>query len=311
MSLTTAIRHAAAVLSIALGDGLSDEEQTRIGKFLKVHYGTTWNGELPDDYFCTQRSDHSDAHVLKMDVLVRLCIHTRILINQAVTSPSEAYMKKWFGRTVNDETAEIICASTEALKTWCDSGPIDFVSKNWKGIIGACDKGVVDRELFLCSAFPILRWSWGELVGTILHELSHKVLGTDDLKYKGELAYGLTALKLAQDAKECHKSLDNAENWGYYLCEYRVDAGIVDSDRGVKEWQWLNPKDWIGGRTPFLSDTQGNRVNNALVNGTRVTSKKTRTRSPVKTLSPNTCSKCSKTFSSELQLAFHKKEKCG
>ena len=56
---------------------------------------------------------------------------------------------------------------------------------------------------------------------TIVHELSHLVLGTDDERHAGTTAYGARAARdLA--AASSYKAKNNAENWGLFVESFRV-----------------------------------------------------------------------------------------
>jgi len=56
---------------------------------------------------------------------------------------------------------------------------------------------------------------------TVVHELSHLVLNTDDIVHGGDTAYGAEAARqLATDDAENAKK--NAENWGLFVEEFRI-----------------------------------------------------------------------------------------
>ncbi|MBW2481058.1 MAG: hypothetical protein JRF38_13810 [Deltaproteobacteria bacterium] len=56
---------------------------------------------------------------------------------------------------------------------------------------------------------------------TVVHELSHLILNTDDIVHNGNTAYGATAARnlAAADANNAKK---NAENWGLFVEEFKL-----------------------------------------------------------------------------------------
>jgi hypothetical protein len=55
---------------------------------------------------------------------------------------------------------------------------------------------------------------------TIVHELSHLILGTDDEVHAGQTAYGADAARDLAKASP-HKAKNNAENWGLFVESFR------------------------------------------------------------------------------------------
>jgi hypothetical protein len=212
------------------------------------------------------------AHAYNVDVLKEMTDDAVLLIQTAKIHPDLKLMQEFFGkRTVPDKKSDAyktICQDTQTLTTWCANGDVRYISKNVKGSLAACDLADNKREFWLNDAFPMMRWSWGERVGTLLHEFSHKALKTKDYDYKGSPALGLDQCrKMAKDPSNCTKTLTNAESWGYYLCLYRVQAKLTKASRDAK-WKWLHPSDWNGGRTKFLSDVDGQKLDPSLLEGT-------------------------------------------
>jgi hypothetical protein len=56
---------------------------------------------------------------------------------------------------------------------------------------------------------------------TLVHELSHLILGTDDELYGGYEAYGAKAARDLAKASS-YKAKNNAENWGLFVESFRV-----------------------------------------------------------------------------------------
>jgi hypothetical protein len=65
-------------------------------------------------------------------------------------------------------------------------------------------------------------------VETIIHELSHKVVKTDDY------AYDFHGLKPGGTKFASGAGLDNADNWGYYACDV---AGILPSSEKARVYK--------------------------------------------------------------------------
>lgn len=230
----------------------------------------------------TYRKDHDKAHDLKIEFVQALLTDAEKLIKTAAAKPDIKLMKTWFGTrnivSTGSEAYKAIVLGTAFLARWCDEsgGVVHFVGKNYAGSLAACNWTNDERVIFLNSAFPMKRWSWGERVCTVLHEFSHKVLETKDETYKSKPAYGMRCVTMAQDVSDYELAITNAENWGYYLCSYRVHAGMAKKlfDRKDTTWQWLHKSHWMGGRTPFLSDKTGQQIDRTLLNGVKRVVKK-------------------------------------
>jgi hypothetical protein len=102
------------------------------------------------------------------------------------------------------------------------------------------------------------RYSWGERVCTIVHELTHWFLDTADVELAGKDCYGGLCLGLANDPVHYGLALNNADNWAYYICEYRgqgADAAL---------WKYFTAHE-LAGRVPFSEDGAGRTVDSSLV----------------------------------------------
>jgi hypothetical protein len=195
------------------------------------------------------------------------------LINTALAKPNALNMRLWFGRKnlpsgTSDKSEATIVDRTKALAAWLASHqPICFTTKDAPGTLAFADQSNDTPEFFLGHGFPQCRWSWGERVCTLIHEFTHKAIATQDVQLGVSsgmdglvpvMSYGMACLTLADEPNLFAKALVNAENWGYYLCSYRMEAGVC---KGLDDprWHWLHKPHWIGGRTPYLSDAPGHK----------------------------------------------------
>ena len=210
-------------------------------------------------------------------VLQQMLIQIAALINQAVAEPNEDFMVAWFGERnlgprgrVNPGVVEGIQARTAELSEWLSANqPIQFINKNARGTMAFTNLDEAEPIISLGHGFPQCRWSWGERVGTLIHEFSHKALGTADVQLgtKNGLqgpepiwSYGTACLTLAQHPQLYEQALNNAENWGYYICAYRNRVGLTEGPDDPS-WRYLEKADFSKFERPvYLSDTQGHVI---------------------------------------------------
>lgn len=202
------------------------------------------------------------ARIFRRDKLDGMTVEALKLIDRAATLKNDEYVKQWFGNSVTtvqlskihlrmaalNQGAKILqhihylCATTEGL------GSIDFRERSQYKPVSA--------RVRLGRGFSYNRYSWGEKVCTIIHELTHWFIDTIDVEIDGVDAYGGECIKLAETATaEDNKALNNADNWAYYICQYR-DAVSDDS------WKYFT-KSELAGRCSF--DTDPKNVDTGLV----------------------------------------------
>jgi len=176
------------------------------------------------------------------------------LINRAAKLKFSDPAARWFGAEVF-ETGKLdqihrrcvsLCAGCDGLKKvifQCDPSET----------LGAIDTADPLRNGPICRiklgrGFTYDRYSWGERVCTIVHELTHWFLNTVDAKLAdGSDCYGLNCIRLAKSFSkvERQKALNNADNWAYYICQYRSATDPGD---------WRNfTEEEINARGPFVS----------------------------------------------------------
>ena len=160
------------------------------------------------------------------------------LIHVARETRNIELSKKWFGEKSSFPQYDIdklyMALTHESLK-------LRFAT-NKKTSLGAYDPSFSVPNVAQLG-LPILytRYSWGEKVMTLLHEMSHSILGTLDYGAgkpgfdKLGACYGPMALKLAKNSLAdspwrlgWDKAIKNAENWGYFLVSHYVQ--IQDDD---------------------------------------------------------------------------------
>ncbi len=168
------------------------------------------------------------------------------VVHEAHSNFDETLARKWFSGRVNvDDVRRKTHDLHESLRTT----PLNVRFAKNKEVLGAYDpdfqSSSAPGELVAQLGGPILsaRYSWGEKVMTLLHEMSHIILKTIDI---GSLnprppfntlgaCYGPFALQLAQNGLKdlpssltWDKAISNAENWGYFLISHYEKINSVD-----------------------------------------------------------------------------------
>lgn len=181
---------------------------------------------------------------MKVSVLQEMLDEAVALISYAAKNPNEAHMKKWFGDENVRRSRAAIDEGIEQIRQWVkDKKSIKFIARKSMGL-GATDQSKDNNEIFLDKGFRMTRYSWGEKVCTMIHEISHKsALKTNDaVEYSGSgepggAYYGALCMDLFADRLKYTKAIKNADNWAYYICEYRTAAGVQTSNNAAK---WRN-----------------------------------------------------------------------
>ena len=177
------------------------------------------------------------------------------LVVRAVASPSAEYKTEFFGYE-GYRKSTTVDARARKLKDFleCDrlfelcfvcaaENDICGSDKKYTGYAGGWEFQRLPTKpwILLGVGFRGTRYSWGEKVCAILHELTHIVTGTVDVEYKGVEIYGLDrCMVLAENAP--HKAFQNADNWTYYFGSYRHLTPEANRD-----WKYFT--DWeVAGR---------------------------------------------------------------
>jgi Lysine-specific metallo-endopeptidase len=175
------------------------------------------------------------GRVLKQLELQKMLDTAESLIVKAARYKSDEKARKWFGTkaTSRDELAKIHRRCAELQQGVAGLSSVIFQCTNGEtmGGIATTDplRGGPTCRIQIGRGVTYDRYSWGERVCTIVHELTHWFLDTEDAVNKwGVDAYGIECLKLADSDEECGKVLNNADNWAFYICEYRGEGEAGD-----------------------------------------------------------------------------------
>lgn len=97
------------------------------------------------------------------------------------------------------------------------------------------DATSVSVTVLLDRGFCWRRFSDGEIICSIIHEFTHIICGTKDEKLGSDDQYGLTKCQALASAHP-DQAWVNADNWAYYICEYR--NGVTNF--GTIDWAYLD-----------------------------------------------------------------------
>jgi hypothetical protein len=174
------------------------------------------------------------------------------LITRAATIKRSDYVLQWFGQAAFEPKArELIhkrCGDLRDGVAGFSKVVFQCAPAESLGAIDNADplRGGPTCRIRLGRGFTYDRYSWGERVCTIIHEMTHWVLNTVDVAIDDMPCYGGLCLKLARSTSKAQRelALNNADNWGYYICEYRT-AG------DGRDWKYFTEKE-IESRGPFV-----------------------------------------------------------
>lgn len=168
------------------------------------------------------------------------------LAERAANHPDADYKKAWFGNAALTNNHEID-AWARKVYGYLNGGlrKLDFSCCATAGSIASFAQYSADkvrggkenlptvRKMQLNAGFHSARYSYGEKVGSILHEITHMSIGTNDEKLLDRECYGAPLCgALARIRPEL--ALTNADNWGYYFTNYHVDLNWTGDD-----WKYL------------------------------------------------------------------------
>ena len=179
------------------------------------------------------------------ETLVPMVTHALALVKRAHENAKPAYKSQWFGQRalndpdINDWTEKMYKYLNGGLKTLNISccSTVDSIAScaQYAGdkVRGGKEKPPTVRNIQLNAGFNMDRYSYGERVGSILHEITHLCIGTNDEMINNVNCYGAplcVQLALTQPLL----AMTNADNWGYYFTNYHLDLGLQGDD-----WKYL------------------------------------------------------------------------
>jgi Lysine-specific metallo-endopeptidase len=147
----------------------------------------------------------------------------------------------WFGAESGDRKWSTIGALITTLNNYLHNtlGTIKFACTYDAGI-AAIDPTKFDATsatvtVLLDRGFCWNRFSDGEIICSIVHEFTHIICKTKDEKLGSDDQYGLTKCQaLAKLHPE--QAWVNADNWAYYICEFRAHT----TDFASIDWKFLD-----------------------------------------------------------------------
>ncbi|MHC5057871.1 MAG: M35 family metallo-endopeptidase [Planctomycetota bacterium] len=172
------------------------------------------------------------------------------LVVVAATSPNADAKRTWFGSsgqtdstTINQRAVKMRDYMNGGLKkitfSCCGvAGSIAaFNQYSHLKVTGGPDPSKLNKAstVMINLGFHMDRYSWGEKVGALVHEITHMCIGTADVKLGSDEIYGADK---CVDLAGSHSSLalKNADNWCYYFTSYH--GSILQ--RG-EDWRFLTP----------------------------------------------------------------------
>lgn len=176
------------------------------------------------------------GRLMKSAELQKMLDAAERLIARAARYKSDGYARQWFGAKALDNKLELAkihrrCADLAANVAALSTVVFQCAASEILGAISTTDplRGGPTCRIQLGRGFTYDRYSWGERVCTIVHEMTHWFLGTVDVTMdNGSDCYGAACLRLAESDTEYAKALNNADNWAYYICQYRTDEEAGD-----------------------------------------------------------------------------------
>jgi hypothetical protein len=177
--------------------------------------------------------------------------HALDLVERAHLHPNFEHKQTWFG---SSSTKPEVATYTAKMHAYLNGGlnKLDFSCANTPGSIASCAMYTTDRvpggkevpnkliNMQINNGFRSGLYSYGEKVGTILHEISHKCIGTNDEQIALTDCYGARLCSVMARVRP-DLALTNADNWGYYFTAYHTDLQLLGDD-----WKYLSEDEMEG-----------------------------------------------------------------
>lgn len=201
--------------------------------------------------------------MVKRQYLTGIVNEVETLVDRASRDKDDARARQWFGDGLTNVQLQGIHSNMAVMREGLAAVAVMRFVCISTVTVAACDLDNRLRykpttcQILLGKGFTYQRYSWGEKVCTLAHELSHWFLDTTDETYLGEDAYGVKAFDMAADPSVAvrRQCLKNAENWGYYISSYR-------NGNDGNDWSNMTRQE-LALREPFNAEVQ--RVEPAII----------------------------------------------
>jgi len=184
--------------------------------------------------------------MVSKETLAPMMEHALQLVSRANSNPNFNHKKQWFGHLA-DTNNEEITEWTQRMYKYLNEGltklsfsccsTVDSIASfaQYKAdkVRGGRFPPTKTRNMQLNAGFSSDRYSYGEKVGSILHEITHMRLGTNDEKIGSRDCYGADLCGVLARAFP-DLAMTNADNWAYYFTSYHVDLGLTGAN-----WKYL------------------------------------------------------------------------
>ena len=200
---------------------------------------------MPIPAITTKASPVNPGPMVEIDLLKSMLNHALQLVTRAKDNPNVNHQRQWFGQGAGGDAE--VTAWTDKLHGYLNGGlkTINFSCCATVDSIASFAQYQADkvrggkamlpgvRNMQLNAGFSSDRYSYGEKVGSLLHEITHMCLGTNDEKIMERECYGAPLCgTLARVRPEL--AITNADNWGYYFTSYHSDLNLTGTD-----WAYL------------------------------------------------------------------------
>ncbi|MDX1810945.1 MAG: M35 family metallo-endopeptidase [Gammaproteobacteria bacterium] len=198
------------------------------------------------------QSKRNPGDLIDVSLLQKLYAAGYNLVLTAANSPSLENKKFWFG-TGGQTNSQMIDEYSAKMKNYMNGGmkKLNFICTGTQGSMmsfnqydhlkvpggPAEDRLGKSNNVMANAGFTLERFSTGERIGAILHEITHMCIGTNDVTIGDKEYYGADYCReLALD--NTNLALTNADNWCYYFTSYHNQ--IMQSGF---DWRYLTPEE--------------------------------------------------------------------
>jgi hypothetical protein len=201
-------------------------------------------------YECKNPKKFPKAHLLDVSYLAWMVNGAEAVLEAALAGPNREKFKYWFGDFGSSQEAKFQHSQLKTRDMLEHARSNGFIFNQLsETTLAKTDQSRAALELGLGTYMSLGIYSLGELVATLIHELSHKTpglmtkdisTGKTDLEGNAERAYKGEAVALA--VKKPDDAYANAENWGYYIASYHSEAGFTSNFEHTKNRKDIESK---------------------------------------------------------------------